>query len=386
MFYVNSKRALLGAAAVGCMVLAGACSSGAASSQSGQNISLDPATLGPDTVIGRGPNGQPPATVQAVQLSPAEAKQVRQGNFEVGIVMQTLTLDWSKLQLRGLRDTFEKYGVDVIGVTAADYNVRKQIADIENMIQRNPDGIVSIPVDNTATASAYEKVSNAGIKLVLMDNVPKGLKHGQDYATMVSADSRGNGWISAEILAARIPQGGTVGFVNFAVDFFVTDERTKGAKNWLAKNRPDITIKETGFTDPDDVSRVVSDFLTANPNIDGLWLPWSRPAMQALTARRAQGVSIPMTTIDLGQQAALAMAKGTPLKGVGAQRPYDQGVAEALAMMHALIGKQPPPWIAIESLPVIQSNLIDAYKKVYHSAPPKALTEACRQPEAECGA
>ena len=77
----------------------------------------------------------------------------------------------------------------------------KQIADIEDTIQRHPDGIISIPVDGTATAATYKKVSEAGIKLVFMDNVPPGLKHPEQYAAMVSADSQGNGWIAAQILA-----------------------------------------------------------------------------------------------------------------------------------------------------------------------------------------
>ena len=91
--------------------------------------------------------------------------------------MQTMNLDWSQLQVQGITDTLKKYGVEVIGTASAEYQVDKQIADIENTIQRHPDGIISIPVDGTATAATYKKVSQAGIKLVFMDNVPTGLKH-----------------------------------------------------------------------------------------------------------------------------------------------------------------------------------------------------------------
>ena len=107
--------------------------------------------------------------------------------------MQTVNLDWSQLQVQGVTDTLKKYGVEVIGVASAEYQVDKQIADIENTIQRHPDGIISIPVDGTATAATYKKVSEAGIKLVFMDNVPPGLKHPEQYASMISADSQGNG-------------------------------------------------------------------------------------------------------------------------------------------------------------------------------------------------
>src|SRR5258708_39609370 len=88
------------------------------------------------------------------------------------------------------------------------------------------DGITSIPVDFTATAPTYKKVSQAGIKLVFMDSIPTGLEHPKEYASMVSADSQGNGQIAAQILASCVDKGGTIGLVNFGVDYFSTNERT----------------------------------------------------------------------------------------------------------------------------------------------------------------
>jgi ribose transport system substrate-binding protein len=138
---------------------------------------LPVASIGPATIVGQGPNGEKAASVDTVKLSDADAAKVKAGKFKVGISMQTMNLDWSQLQVQGITDTLKKYGVDVIGTASAEYQVDKQIADIENTIQRHPDGIISIPVDGTATAATYKKVSQAGIKLVFMDNVPAGLKH-----------------------------------------------------------------------------------------------------------------------------------------------------------------------------------------------------------------
>jgi len=299
---------------------------------------IDIANLGPKTIVGQGPNGEQASSVDALQISEAEAAKIKAGHFKVGVTMQTVNLDWSQLQIQGVTDTLKKYGVELTGVASAEYQVDKQIADIENTIQRHPDGIISIPVDGTATAATYRKVSQAGIKLVFMDNVPPDMKHPEQYAAMVSADSQGNAYIAAAVLASCIPQGGSVGLVNFGVDYFSTNQRTKGVKDWLAKNRPDIKIKQTDFTDPSKVSQIAGDFLTANPDVKGLFAVWDQPALDALSAMRSQGITIPITTVDLGLQSAIEIAKGGPLKATGSQRPYDQGVAEAEAMMKALIG------------------------------------------------
>ena len=209
--------------------------------------------------------------------------------------MQTVNLDWSQLQVQGITDTLNKYGVAVTGVASAEYQVDKQIADIENTIQQHPDGIISIPVDFTATAPTYKKVSQAGIKLVFMDSIPTGLKHPEEYAAMISADSQGNGQIAAQILASCVAQGSTIGLVNFGVDYFSTNERTKGVSEWMQKNRPDIKMKQVDFTDPSKVSQIAGDFLTGNPDVKGVFAVWDQPALDTLTSMRAQSIDIPVT-------------------------------------------------------------------------------------------
>jgi ribose transport system substrate-binding protein len=72
------------------------------------------------------------------------------------------------------------------------------------------------------------------------------------------------------------------------------------------------------------------------------------------------------------------------VKATGSQRPYDQGVAEAMAMMNALLGKETPGWIGVQSLPVTQSNVLESYKTVFKKDPPAELTDACNKAKPAC--
>lgn len=342
------------------------------------------ATLGSQSIVGQGPHGEKAASADQLTLTDADAAKVKAGHFKVGISMQTVNLDWSQLQVQGITDTLGRYGVAVTGVASAEYQVDNQIADIENTIQQRPNGIISIPVDFTATAPTYKKVSQAGIKLVFMDSISTGLVHPQEYAAMVSADSQGNGQIAAQVLASCVAQGGTIGLVDFGVDYFSTNERTKGVSEWMKANRPDIKFKQVDFTDPAKVSQIAGDFLTGNPDVKGVFAVWDQPALDTLTSMRAQGIDIPVTTVDLGVQSAIEIAKGGPLKATGSQRPYDQGVAKAMAMMNALIGKDTPAWIGVQSLPVVQSNVLESFKTVFHKDPPAELVAACKNASPAC--
>ncbi|WP_245518871.1 MULTISPECIES: hypothetical protein [unclassified Mesorhizobium] len=53
-------------------------------------------------------------------------------------------------------------------------------------------------------------------------------------------------------------------------------------------------------------------------------------------------------------------------------------------MMNALIGKETPPWIAVQSLPVVQSNVLESCKIVFKKDPPPELLDACNKAKPAC--
>jgi ribose transport system substrate-binding protein len=119
--------------------------------------------------------------------------------------------------------------------------------------------------------------------------------------------------------------------------------------------------------------------LTKNPTLDGIWAVWDVPAEGVLAAARANARNdLNVTTIDLGQNVAIDMAKKGIIKGLGAQRPYDQGVTEAKLAGYALLGKEAPPYVALNALPVTPANLMDAWQTVYHAPAPDKVVQAAK--------
>jgi len=339
--------------------------------------SLDAASFAPPGIVGPSQAGDAASDSKLAWLSDEECAAAKEKGFRIGIVMQTMNIQWSTEQVRGITDGAARCGATIVGVTNPDFSVEKQIGQIDDMIQIKPDAIISIPVDDVATAATYRKVQQAGIKLVMMDNVPKGLKHGEDYVTVVSSDSQGLGYEAAAILDKYLPQDAEVGIVSFGISFYVTNERTKGFKDWMAKNRPDVVLKEAPFLNPSDAGKVAESFLTANPNIQGLFTEWSGPGLDTASAARAQGKDIPSVTINLEADVAIELAKGSTIKGLSSQTPYDQGITEANAAMKALLGKDVPPFLAYAAVPVIQNNVLQAWETVFHLPVPDDLAAAC---------
>jgi ribose transport system substrate-binding protein len=52
------------------------------------------------------------------------------------------------------------------------------------------------------------------------------------------------------------------------------------------------------------------------------------------------------------------------VKGVAAQRPFEQGEIAATAAIAALMNNPVPPWIALPGIAVTGENVAEAYKHV----------------------
>jgi ribose transport system substrate-binding protein len=324
------------------------------------------------TVLSKGPNGETPTPASSVTLTGEEMTKIKDMKATAAIVMHYGGNDWSRAQVAGLKDQFAAMGIEVIAVTDAGFKPEKQVADIETVMAQNPSIIVSVPTDPAATAGAYLAAAAKGVKIVFMENVPPGMKVGKDYVSVVSADNYGNGVAAAHLMAKALDGKGDIGLIFHAADFFVTKQRYVAFKKTIADFYPDIKIvAEQGIGGPDftgDADKAASAILTSNPNINGIWAVWDVPAEGVISAARTAGRDdLIITTIDLGENVAINMASGGFVKGLGAQRPFDQGVNEALLAGYGLIGKQAPEFVALPALPVTKDNLLEAWKTVYHA-------------------
>ena len=331
--------------------------------------------------LSKGPHGEDPAPASSVTLTPEELDKIKGLKAKAAIVMHYAGNDWSQAQVAGLKAQFAKMGIEVIAVTDAGFKPEKQVSDIETILAQKPQIIVSIPTDPVSTASAYMKASQQGVKLVFMDNVPKGMEAGKDYVSVVSADNAGNGAVAALLMGKFLKGNGQIGLVYHAADFFVTRQRYDAFKKTITDDYPAIKIvEEQGIGGPDfsgDGEKAASAILTSHRGVNSIWAVWDVPAEGVISAARSAGAdNLVVTCCDLGLNVAIDMAQNGFVKGLGAQRPYDQAVTEAILAGYGLLGKQAPAYVALPALPVTRDNLLQAWKEVYHADAPDTIKQS----------
>ena len=336
----------------------------------------DEIVLDENNIKSTGPNGEKAAPASSLTLTDEEIAKLKAGNYSAAISFHYAGNDWSSAQQKGLEDTFKKYGINIVGTTDANFSVEQQVSDLETLTALNPDVMISIPTDAKATSDGFKRVSDRGIKLVFMDNVPDNFVAGENYVGAVSADNYGNGVIAAELIGDKLKGKGKIGIIHYDVDYFVTNQRLEAFEKTIKKEYPDIeVIAKTGFSDVNQSTEVADAMLTQNPELEAIFAIWDIPAEGVLSALTSAGrEDVFVSSIDLGDNIAKEIAQGKVL-GVGAQLPYDQGVAEATMAAYALLGKETPSYVAVPATKVERNTIVSGYEMVYHKKVPGFITE-----------
>src|SRR3546814_848501 len=156
------------------------------------------------------------------------------------------------------------------------------------MIDREVDIVFSVPIDPASQTAAYKRVSDAGIRLVFMDNVVHGMRPGKDYVTVVASDNEKNAAYATEELIRAIGDRGEIGLLTYFYEsYYSIAARREGFMKTLA-NHPEVRLAAADqFTQPREAYEKTIKMLTAHPGIKGIFAVWGDPAMQAAAAAKA---------------------------------------------------------------------------------------------------
>jgi len=378
----NKRKAIVAAAVLAISSFA-SISSVSAGQSAAQIAKAGLAELASGKVFSKGPNGETPGSAYSLVFTDAELAKLKNMKATAAIAMH-LSSDWSNGQLAGLKKQFATLGITIVGTTQADFKADTQVSQIQTLMAKKPSVLVSIPVDSQAESAAYKAVAAAGTKIVFMGNVASGMTAGTDYVSSVGPDDYANGASAAYLLGKKLNGKGTIATIHHAADFWVTKARWNGFKETITTKFPGIKIiTDQGISGPDfagDAQAAATAILTKYPKIDAIWAVWDTPAEGVLAALRAAGnTTTVIATEDLGANVAISLAKGGPVVAVGAQRPFDMGVAEAKLAAYGLLGKAAPAFVAVPGFPVDHGNVLQAWRVVYSAAPSEALRAAFKK-------
>lgn len=239
-----------------------------------------------------------------------------------------------------------------VRVADAHHDVNKQIADIQDMIQQGVKILLVNPTDSVGIQSAVKAAHDAGVIVVAIDANAAG-----PVDSFVGSKNRDAGYQSCKYLAQAIGGSGEVAILD-GIAVVPILERVAGCKAALAEAKGVRLVDvQNGKQERDVALGVAENLLQAHPNLKGIFSVNDTGAMGALTAIKASGRDVKLTSVDGAPEAVAAIKAGGPFVETTAQFPRDQvRIGLALALARYWGAKAVPAAVPIDVLVVDRKN------------------------------
>ncbi|MER8969882.1 substrate-binding domain-containing protein [Mesorhizobium sp. M0808] len=326
-----------------------------------------------------GPSGETATPSAEVRLSDADLAAVKEKGYKAALLWHTSS-DFTNAVTSGAKDEFARAGIQIVATTDAGFDAARQRSDIETALAAKPNVILSLPLDPVTSAEAFRQALTDGTKLVFLSNLPKGYKHGTDYAAIVTDDLFQMGKQAADALAKALDGKGKVGYIFHDASYYVTNQRDQAFKTTIEKDYPGIKIvAEQGISDPARAEELASAMLVQHPDLDGIYVTWAEPADGVLSALRASGnTKTKIVTLDLAEPVALDMVKGGNVTALVADKAYELGRAMAAVGVKALLGQETPAFVVAPALTVTKQNVAQGWKDSLNRDAPQSVLDAAK--------
>lgn len=226
-----------------------------------------------------------------------EAEEAAAGGDKpvVGLVMKSLANEFFKVMEEGAQKfakedgTFELIAVGMNSETDID----TQVSAMENFITQQVDVIVVAPADSVGMVSSVKKAVDAGITVVNFDVTLN--KDALEEAGLprdflfVGPDNAGGAELVGDKLGETLGAGGKVIIIEGNPGADNAKQRKEGFMRSVEKYKLDLLASRTAHWETEEANTVVTNLLTAHPDVQGIMCANDSMAIGAAKALDAAG-------------------------------------------------------------------------------------------------
>jgi ribose transport system substrate-binding protein len=230
-------------------------------------------------------------------------------------------------------------------MTSGEFDLGRQIDQIENFIARKVDAIIVCPADSRGIGTGIRKANAAGIPVFTADIASEE----GEVVSHIASDNFAGGKLAGEYMIKLLEGEGKIAIINRPAVTSVLD-RVAGFLS-VIKKYPGIKIVAdvNGAGLRDRSLDVTSDVLQANPDLDGIFAINDDSALGALDAvKQYNRKNIVIIGYDATPPAVEEIISGGPFKADVIQYPARIGELTIQTIKDYFDGKDVEPLIPVE--------------------------------------
>lgn len=266
-----------------------------------------------------------------------------QASTTIGLSISTLDNPFFVSMRAGAEAEAAAQGMHLVTVDAQN-DPAKQIASVEDLIQRKVPVILLNPTDSDAVANVVKEATAAGIKVISLDRAVNGAA----VSSHIASDNAAGGRMAGEFLVKRIGAKGNVVELEGIPGSSAARERGAGFEEVL-KRYPDVKLIAAQPADFDRAKglSVMENILQGNRNIQGLFAQNDEMALGAVRAIEEAGLkNVAVVGFDATPDGVAAVKAGR-MAGTIQQKPELIGKLGVDTAKRLIAGEQVPQDIPV---------------------------------------
>ncbi len=296
------------------------------------------------------------AALVAGMAGPTTAQELNSIGISVGLLGNPFFV----ATIKGIEDRAREINPDVkITSVSADYDLNKQVSQIDSFIAAGVDIIMLNAVDANAIAPAVQKAKDAGVVVAAFDvSAP-----GADVTVMTNNVKAGE--IACQYIVDELEGEGNVIIINGPQSSSIID-RVQGCQSVFEQNAGINVISDdqNGQASREGGLDVMQGLLTRYDDIDAVFAINDPTAIGAeLAARQLNRTDFIITAVDGAPDIEEALSTGNSLiKASASQDPYVMA-GEALELGYAVLqGETPEEDTVLLDPKLITAENVDEYQ------------------------
>ena len=268
---------------------------------------------------------------------------------------------WYKRDVDGFVLAAKMLGIKTV-VLNSDYDVQKELSNIESLITQGVDGMAIFSFNQQGATIAAKKCKEAGIPLVTVDNCGQALHSGSDIVAAIDFDWQAMGKNYAEYMAEKYP-GKKVALITGLLEHLPVQMITGAMKERmkeLGKNEI-VAIRDGKYNPPVAVNQA-QDLVQSGLKFDILWIMNEDMAAAVIRYLKNQGILDQYVVIaQNGSPAGIPLVQSGELNYTISSSPGWEGMVALLALNQYVSGdsKAVNQQIMLPVIPVTKDTILD---------------------------
>jgi ribose transport system substrate-binding protein len=247
----------------------------------------------------------------------------------------------------------EELGVNFVNVTTEVQDAEAQKAAVDTAITQGVDAIIVGAADSRGWDDSFNKAKEAGIPIITVDT---GIEH-EWVSTLIQTDNLAAAQAAGDWIVEQTGGQGKALVLGGSVGHQTGDARKNGVQGQLEAAGMEV-IGDWSDWDENKSAELTQNALTANPDINVVFVAFDPGAVAALSVIRDKGLVDQITLVGFdGLPVALKAIKAGEMAASMAQDPARMGAEGVELAVKVVQGLEVPEFIPIDGVLITAENV-----------------------------